>query len=286
MNLEDQHRAALADAGRVLLALERYKEHVILVGGLAPVVYRALPFAAAVQQPAMHTHEGDLSIPLQLPVVGTPAVQLLEEAGFGRFSVPSLRRGQPGPVRFQHSRFGLATPAPIYVEFIAPLVGRESSALAEPQSRLFAQRVRFADLFAFHPIEAQLASVPEFAVTEAGAFRISHPAMFILQKVLARPKRPPNKQASDLARVYDVALLARSIWDECASVVEEAADEAPHWKKWIQKAEGELKQLFGSATATGAQEVFRAYSAVTGAPTAEGVSRAMLRFCDQVMPRP
>lgn len=114
-------------------------------------------------------------------------------------------------------------------------------------------------------------------------FRLPHPAMFVLQKMLCRETRRADKQAKDLAYVFDVVTLFASRWGEMGEVAREVASGSSAHAAWIDRATGMLAELFASRIADGPISVRQVYeeTGFPGVPSEEGVFQVINRFLEE-----
>lgn len=272
----------LREVGRALVALAPYRDDIILVGGIVPVLYRRLPTYRQPEHPALGTTEADLSIPSRLPVIdGKSLGDLLFEAGFVVYEAPGMKVGEPGKQFFQDASHGADRPAPTYLEFLTPLRGRARDGFVEPQRGIRAPSLRYLDLLSHEPITVDVQTVSELGVSVPCPVRVPHPSMYVLQKVLARDSgRSPSKQPKDLAYAYDVSVLTQPVWKDLSPVVARARAESDEWKTWIDRALRNLDALFETETSDGTVDVARIYRDAmrSGAPSENAIATTMRRF--------
>ena len=274
---------AREDFGRALYALRPYANDLLVIGGMAPVLYRLVPgFAPAVVDP-IATREVDWTTPPRLPRRGETAWKLLGAEGLRAYEVPGVGTRR-GPRVFQHERYGTARKAPVYQEFLCPLRGNATK-VVEVQTGLSAQPLRYLDLLAFDPITLTVDASSGIPVAAPCPVRLAQPVLYIAQKVLARAERAamPGKPAKDLAYAFDVASLCRPLWNDQADVRKRAAAEAPAWSKWLARTGRSLRELFGAKTSEGTVEAARIFRAFGGrAPDEPEIHLVMSRFIEAV----
>lgn len=154
-----------------------------------------------------------------------------------------------------------ARPPSIYLEFLAPLMGRETK-IIEVQTGVRAQALRYLDLLAFEPMNVNASLVPELGIQGEHMIRVPQPALYVAQKILARGSgrlSTPAKAAKDLAYTYDAAVLSRPVWPEQAALVERARRESTTWKKWIARAARDLRTLFANPASDGVLQAASVY---------------------------
>lgn len=278
----------LRDLGACLVALGPYRAKAILAGGMVPVIYRYLESVRDVERIPLTTFDLDIAVPGKLGREGRPLItELLDRAAFEM----RLRGSDDPPVAiYQHSRHGRDGVDPIHVEFLAPLIGPETDRagkqkrLVEVQRGFQAQALRYIGLLLEHPLTVASSRVPALDVPEPGVeFRVPHPAMFILQKMLCRDSRPAPKRDKDLAYVFDVVTIFTTMWEEIGAVAREVASGNATQAAWIENAKKRLTALFSSPTADGPISVRRVYagSGSPAVPSEDGVFRVIGRFLDE-----
>jgi len=152
---------------------------------MVPLFYRHHPFMQSTDLPPVYTKEADLVVRPRISSDDRRQVtDLLEDAGFVLFEAPGYR-AQPGTQYFQDQADGAKRLASSYIEFLAPLRGKQKEFI-HPQSGLRSQALRYVDLLDHEPLEVDAQSVESPGIDEPCAIRLPHPATFILQKLLAR----------------------------------------------------------------------------------------------------
>ncbi len=279
---KETYATILHEVGRALVALAPYREDLILVGGIVPVLYRRLPAYRQPDHPALMTTEADLAIPPRLPIIdGKSLGDLLFEAGFVVYEAPGMRVGAPGKQFFQDASHGADRPAPTYLEFLTPLRGKPREGFVEPQRGIRAPPLRYLDLLSHEPITVDIQTVSELGVSTSCLVRIPHPSMYVLQKVLARDSgRSAAKQPKDMAYAYDVSVLTQPVWKDLSPVVDRARAVSDEWRAWIDRALRNLALLFEKETSDGAVDAARLYrdAMQSGAPSERAVVTTMRRF--------
>lgn len=283
---DDPYIEALRLLGRVVVATQPYAEKLLVIGGLAPVLYRRAPGFAHTRFFPPGTTEVDMTVPPRLVEETRLMVDLLREADLNAFETPGYR-GRPGAQAFQDAAYGTTRKAPTFVEFLAPLRGRGDRRLIEVQRGLRAEGLRYLDLLAFEPLALEGRHVPELGVDVASRVRVPQPALYIAQKVLARRSgRHPSKLGKDLAYVFDVAALSQPLWLDQCQVVKRAAAEDAEWRAWLARAGRDLRTLFADPTADGpvyGARILRDAMA-GGAPTPQEIQGLVTRFAEAVFP--
>ncbi len=280
--------AALKLLGRVVVASEPYAEQLIVIGGMAPVIYRSMTGFATTRLPPPGTTEIDVSVPPKLVASGRPMLELLNGANLVAYDTPGYRNA-PGAQCFQDASHGTERKAPTYVEFLAPLRGRGKKEIVEIEPGMRAEALRYLDLLAFEPIVVTAAQVPDLEVDEERRLRVPQPALYVAQKILSRSsgrRMNPKKAEKDLAYVYDVAVLSQPQWTAQAALLVRAASQTSEWRKWIAKTGRELRELFASPLAEGpihAARIFRDLMG-SGGPSEDEVQKVVQRFAEKVFP--
>ncbi len=275
-------RDAMLDFGRAVRALQPYADDLLVIGGLAAMLYRRVPgFAPQVQDP-IATTEADWTSPRQLPLRSALVAALLEGEGFQPFDVAGLGyAGSPAAQVFQHERYERTRKAPVYQEFLTPQI--RQAGIVTIQEGVRAQALRYLDLLAFDPITITVGPDTTLGLDAPCRVRVPQPALYIAQKILARSSGRGLKTAKDLAYAYDVATLCRPVWAQQADIIKRARAEADSWNKWLLKAGRELRTLFASPTAEGPVEAARIYRSYAGKGPAESTIRvAMEAFTSAV----
>ncbi len=274
----------LADLAGFLLTLGPYRECAVVVGGMVPVIYRHLESTSSVGQAPLTTFDLDIAVPERLETRDETSLQaLIDHSGFQE----KLRGSFHPPVSvYQHVRHGEEL-GPVYVELLAPLTGSTATrdgvtkTVVEVQEGVEAQVIRYLDLLLERPLAVDFLRIPSFGVdVEGTVFRVPHPAMYVLQKVLCRETRRVAKRDKDLAYIFDVLTLYRYGWGEMGDITRAVAADSDKYTRWITKARLELSSLFRSPTADGPVAVHRVYSGAVGssAPAEETVYRIVSRF--------
>ena len=266
----------LMDLGRLIEALGDYRQVAVLTGGLVPFFFRRLPEFAAPAIPPLFTSDMDWTLPRELKVRGEqPLADRLADSHFVVIRTPA---SDPPVQWFQHERHGRDRLAPIYAEFLVPLVGSASSRAGRArtvrvvQRGLTAQALRYLDLLLHSPIKTDASLVRELGLVHRREILLPQPANYVLQKILAWPERAPEKRDKDLAYVYEVALLTRDRLDDVARSV--AALRRRHPAPWFARARKLMEKLFASDTSDGPIAVARQYRGLMtkgGAPSERAV---------------
>ncbi|MCU0662672.1 MAG: nucleotidyltransferase domain-containing protein [Myxococcota bacterium] len=279
---------ALRDLGACLAGLGPYRDMAVLAGGMVPVIYRHMESVRAVERVPLTTFDLDIALPAKLSGRCQPHLaELLDKAAF-----ETRLRGsdEPPVVIYQHARHGHAGIGPIYIEFLAPLTEPEmdrfgaQKRLVEVQRHFHAQAIRYLGLLLESSLVVSSARVPALNIPKPGVeFRVPHPAMYVLQKMLCREARPTVKRDKDLAYVFDAVTLFSSRWTEIGQVARDVAASNSTYTIWIENAKRTLTALFASSTADGPVSVRRVYTGAGSStvPSEDGVFRVISRFLDE-----
>lgn len=265
---------------RALIALEPYRDEVVIIGGIAKKWYRHLPGFDEIGLAPLDTNDVDVAMPEPLQIQGGMTLdRRFQDAGLARHESQTYR-GQRAPCRYY-----LATaPDPArtrdpYVECLVPELGRERETPGHPQNdQLAATPVRFLDLLMAtaiavdHPIH--------------GSVRVPHPLAFAIVKTRMRRTRHRGpvqrhhvglfrgKQARDQADLYYVLMCLRSQWGAWAPLWMTWQARSPTWKSWMRDAERFWAEAYATPASQASQEVMAIYPAVP----ADVVARTMAAF--------
>jgi hypothetical protein len=209
----------------------------------------------------------------------------------GGFHVLLLGAGDKPVTYYQHERHGRQQLARIHVEFIAPREGSKtdrggrSRAVIEVEPGLHAQTDPYVGLLLVENIEKDVSGIAPLGLKGTWRIRLPHPACFILQKILIRPRRRLQKRDNDAPHVFDVALLTRPIWTQMGATLARVESGGQFPKRWFRRVRQALGEVFASPDAPGPVGVARAYRSAMGesaAPTEDAVYRAMAVFLESV----
>lgn len=279
--------AALRLLGRAIVALDPYVDDLIVIGGMAPVLWAHSPELRDDALPHVGTTEIDISVPRRLRRRELGVKEALEAADFVAIERGGYR-DEPGVVSFQDKNTTEKNRlAPTYVEFLAPLTGRGDRGVVAVQQDLRAEALRYLDLLAFEPLTLELAAVQDLGLTVNARVRVPQPCMYVAQKVLARSSgrlARPEKAAKDLAYTFHAARVSRQHWNAQAEIVARAAKEAPVWETWLTRAGRHLRELFATTSSDGPVEAGRIYRDLMGddAPRDEEIAQVVSKFVETV----
>jgi hypothetical protein len=280
--LSAELKGVLNDLGSCIEAFGPYRRHVVLVGGLAVLLYRWCFPESDTNRPALSTFDIDWAIPPRLDCIdGEGLHQKMERSGF----IPKLRGDGKEPVTYyQHIRHGNEKLAPIYAEFIAPRIGSKTDrhginkGIIEVQQHLHAQTDPYLGLLLIENFKLDVSNVTHIGLSKDHSIRLPHPICFIVQKILIRNQRPLHKRANDAAHIYDVALLTQTMWPEMAEVLARVKNSGQFPARWFQRMNETIKRAFLDEDAPAPSEITNIFSNIMGqttAPTADAVSRVL-----------
>jgi hypothetical protein len=266
---------ALADLAALIIALQPFRNEVVLCGGFAAWMYRFHPEFGSPHGVHQITLDIDWAVPKSLAQHELSVAEELKRREF----VPIIFRGDSPPViKYQHKRWGNNEPAPVCVEFLTPLQGRDKGKSAEKiQSSLNAILLRYMDLALDRPVLFDVSVVPKCTLPAGTSILVPHPANYMFQKALTAPRRRKKaKMKKDLAYLYDAVLLTRPVWDRMLARIStfENQDER---KKWLKKARTDLESWFEMPDAFGNAAVAEVLTAAdpSNPLTPERVHRVM-----------
>jgi hypothetical protein len=224
---------------RVLVALEPWLDHIVIIGGWAHRLYRIHPSAQHLDYPPLTTLDTDVAIPSDLPRVPGIDARMTAHGFVAEFW------GDDRPPA-THYRLHEAASG-FYVEFVTPLAGgpydRRGKRKATVEiAGIASQRLRYIELLLDHPWTIDF---------RAGDFRalvrIANPASFLAQKILIQPERERAERAKDILYIHDTievfgARLAelRDLWREIV-----APQLRPNHAKVVSRA---AQSVFGAVT--------------------------------------
>ena len=258
---------ALVDLPRFLLALEPYLDQLVLCGGWVPYFYRRLPGLSQPAHGPLLSHDFDVVAPLELQERGgtTLHARLMER------DFVTIRGRATEVVFYQHARWGNADLAPVYGEFLTPLIGGETDrsgnarVLHAVQRSVTAQLLRYLDLLLHEPLGIRAREVFGSDLPSDPVVRVPNPATYMLQKAVALDKRRGEKRAKDLAYVFEVAALWTHETQRVREMFELVAAESAEWRRWLRRGRAVLREAFSSEHAEGPVSAERVF-----APTVEG----------------
>ena len=285
MKTQDGMLETLRELGNCVGAFGAYRQSVVLAGGLVPFMYRHLPeLGGRTALPPLQTFDLDWTVPTRLEQDGESLHTRLTDSGF---VVVLGGREPPHVEQYQPERYG-DTPGPVYIEFLTP---REGGAEVRGQDRsvvavqpgLNAQALPYLDLLLQSPLPFDASAVSGTGLGQGTEILLPNPMAYVLQKILARRRRKPHKQATDQAHIYDVVVLWRRNWSDMrAALAALQAARFPH--AWFSRARDVLMSLYASPHSDGPVEVARVYNGFMGPGTLRETTahRLMQRFLDAI----
>jgi len=283
MKAQDAMFETLQELGNCVRAFGGYRQSAVLTGGLVPFMYRHLPeLAGRTAQPALLTFDLDWTVPTPLNLAGESLDKQLTDSGF----VVVLGGQEPPHVmQYQPARYGDVR-GPVYIEFLTPRKGGaevrgEDRTVLEVQAGLNAQALPYLELLLHTPLPFDASAISATGLEKGTEILLPDPMAYILQKVLARRRRKPNKKGTDQALIYDVVVLSRGKWSDMHTALT-ALQSAGFPSTWFNRARENLTSLYSSPESDGPVEVARIYNGFMGAGAVREttIHRLMQRFLD------
>ncbi|MCK6530657.1 nucleotidyltransferase domain-containing protein [Myxococcota bacterium] len=252
------HGPAVADAlallGHALGAMGPYRDEVLVVGTFAPYLYRYSALLNIPRHPALPTTDVDLALPPHLRLhEGPPLRTRLLAAGLVEYDVLDFGH-RVAARKYQRAGVDDSKLAPVHLEFLVPLFGKDDGSPARPEPEVVAERLKYLDLLAFEPLSIDAATVGGLGLSGVTPVRIPTPLSYVLHKVLIRPerlRRKDGKAEKDLASVYDAIVASQPLWGRLPGQLERMRGEAQAWNRWIDRALPALADLFSDLDAPG-----------------------------------
>ncbi len=198
----------LAAFSKLVQALDRWRAHLIFIGGWGHRLHRLDPRANQLPYQPVFTKDSDLAFSGQAPLEGDIRAALLDH-GFkeqlaGEFKPPAA-----------HYTLGEDT-AGFYAEFLTPLTGSGYKRNREPDATLLAggisaQKIRHLDILLVDPWVTTVG--PEQGIPLEGAvdIQVVNPLCFMVQKFLIQKDRSASKRAQDLLYIHDTLQVFASL---------------------------------------------------------------------------
>ncbi|NTX28576.1 hypothetical protein HT746_15800 [Burkholderia pyrrocinia] len=266
----------LAEFGNLARALAPWRAKVVFIGGWAFRLYSYEPRAWKSDHTPIFTQDADVAYAERERLEGD-IKKALEGAGFQE--EPNLAGGfRPPAMRYTLGE----TANGFYAEFLTPLTGspmRRNKATrqmeqdaTEANAGVVAQKLRHLEILLHEPWIVTI-PVEESGIGEALAdLRIPNPVSFMVQKLLIRGGRIPEKRAQDVLYIHDAMLLFGGAIEE---------ELAPVWKR----LEGTLSDAQRKSVDAGVEAFFtevndtiRAAADIPG-PDRQIEPEDMLRLC-------
>ena len=106
MKMEEIHREVLEELVGCVRAMEEYRQDIVVVGGLVPLLYRYHPGYSEPRQPPLLTTDIDIAVPNSIPTRGD--MTLRERLEGGEFIIiPKRSVGRQTPPGGDHDPFGV-----------------------------------------------------------------------------------------------------------------------------------------------------------------------------------
>lgn len=229
--------------------LGEYRDHVVVVGGLAKLLYRTADGFALDLPPSQRTKDVDFAIRDPLEILGGRALHdRLIGAGLRSHEQTGLAHQTVSCTYYPQE---LERPSQLdpHLEFVSPFRGPDRS---EPVSRpqrdaLHANPLRFVDLLLDEPWTVEH--------PEVGRLRVPHPLAYIVQKTRIRVKRQSaGKQARDQADAFYVLLGFNRVWSTWGSVLERW-NANREWAQWLLDVRRTWSTIYAGANTPAAHEV-------------------------------
>lgn len=256
-----------------MMALDPYRDDVVLIGGFAKTLYRHLPGFHDPGVVPQATLDVDLALPEPLLLHNAGSLhERLEAAGLLRYVGLGLGN-HPAYHRYHLAEDGADRPAAVHLEFVVPLYGPESDRPGQPQPGLLAHALRFIDLLQADPVT--------ILDPDLGRIRLPHPLTYAIQKTRIWRDRQPEKAQRDQADVFYVVLAFHQAWPAWRAAWQELTQRHPTWAKWLASTREHWNEHYRTADAPGCSDVAR----ITGMD-ARAVQRIMADFQNTVCPPP
>jgi hypothetical protein len=195
----------LAAIARLVDALRPWREQLVIVGGWAHRLHRFHPWAGAPDYAPLRTKDADVAFSLDAAPTGDIRSALLAAeftevlSGDHRPPIAEYRLGD------EHEGF--------FAEFLAPLKGSgvkrngAEDATVE-RAGVTAQKLRHLDLLLTEPLAVRLDAKGGVPLRRPADVLVANPVSFIVQKLLIRRSRKPDKQAQDALYIHDTIELS------------------------------------------------------------------------------
>jgi len=191
---------------RVVATLEPYRDELVVIGGWANRLCRLHPLALAQVFPPLRTLDADIATPMRIRKRAATLRQLLVQQGFRE-----ELSGEEDPPRAEY-HLGSKGES-VYVQFVAPLEGgaadrRGRSTATTRILGVTAERLRYVDVLLVAPWTIELTHANGFPVGSTPLLvKICNPVAYIVQKILALPKRRAEQRAKDVLYIHDTLLV-------------------------------------------------------------------------------
>ncbi len=253
---------------KLVQALTPWSRQLVFVGGWAHRLYRLHAKAGALGYAPVVTLDVDVAFGERERLEGNIKARL-EAAGF-----EEQLTGTHIPPVSQYT-FGGDELVGFYAEFLTPLPGRDMTRDGVPLATLAtagitAQRLRYLGLLLVSPWTVTLGA--DWGLDHATDLHVPNPVGFIVQKLLIRDRRPPNKQAQDLLYIHDTLELFGAHLDDLRSTWRNDVRPAMQ-PRWVDRLAAEVEGAFGTLN----DRIRDAALIPTDRPMDAGRMRAMCR---------
>jgi hypothetical protein len=186
---------------RLIVALEPWLTHLVIIGGWAHRLYWLHPSARRIDHLPLTTLDTDVAIPAPLKVVDADVRERLIAHGF-----KEERLGDDRPpathYRLEDAKTGF------YAEFLTPLFGPEHGRDGKLKATrrvagVVSQQLRYLEILLLSPWVISLGGSNGFPFEDTKEVRIANPAAFLAHKALIHKKRASEKFAKDILYIHD-----------------------------------------------------------------------------------
>lgn len=193
-----------ASFARLVTAIDRWRGHLVLVGGWAHRLYRIHELANVPGYQPLTTKDSDFAFSAGAPLKGD-IKGALEKAGFAE---KISGESQPPVTRYELSN----DHAGFYAEFLTPLVGsgrkRDGTLdVTVAVAGVTAQKLRYLEILFVDPWVIRIGPDSDFPLPNKIDLQVANPVSFIVQKLLIQQDRKPAKRAQDVLYIHDTLEL-------------------------------------------------------------------------------
>lgn len=190
----------LAAFATLIQALDRWRAHLIFIGGWAHRVHRLDPRANLLGYQPVFTKDSDLAFANLAPLEGDIRAALI---GHG------FKEELAGEFRPPAAHYTLGDKANgFYAEFLTPLAGSGYKRSGEPDATMTAagisaQKIRHLDILLVDPWVIAVGPDNAIPLPASVDIRVVNPLCFMVQKFLIQKDRSAGKRAQDLLYIHD-----------------------------------------------------------------------------------
>jgi hypothetical protein len=228
---------------RSLAGLAEYREHVVIVGGLAKFFYPAHPDFHLPDLRPRATVDVDVALDGQAQAHVDELHRRLTAAHLVPYVVLDAE-GHPIEQQYQLEEKGARDRAETCLEFLVPWHGpkrrRTKPHGVQPSA------LRYVDLLLERPLKVE--------IKDLGPLLLPHPLSYVIQKTLIRQHHRRYKAAGDQADLFFAVWGFQPAWAGWGEQWRHLAA-TPAWKRWLSDGSRMLDELHADATATGNREV-------------------------------